>query len=144
MSIKDGLRSLKFKVTHYYLALKENGSLPVAIAVLVFLCLVWGSVMSISRNWELSEILTREKGEKELMQASIDTMEMENAYYQTAEYQELLARKLLDKKLPGENMVVMPENSEEAKTKHEVVEEKRETREATNFEKWMMYLFPQH
>ena len=144
MSIKDGLREIKFKATHYYLSLKESGSLPVTIAVLVFLSLVWGSVMSISRNWELSETLTREEGQKELLQANIETMEMENTYYQSAEYQELLARQLLDKKLPGENMVVMPENSEEAKAKHQTVETKRETREATNFEKWVMYLFPQH
>ncbi len=72
---------------------------------------------------------------------------MANEYYKTDEYQELVARKNLDKKLNGENMVVMPENSEEAKNKHKevsVVTKLMEEKEYSNFEKWMMYLFPNY
>ncbi len=72
---------------------------------------------------------------------------MANEYYKTDEYQELVARKNLDKKLNGENMVVMPENSEEAKNKHKevsVATKLMEEKEYSNFEKWMMYLFPNY
>ena len=39
---------------------------------------------------------------------------------------------------------ILPENSEEAKNKHsdEVVKVEEEKKEYSNFEKWMMYLWP--
>ena len=60
------------------------------------------------------------------------------------EYQSLMARKYLDKKLPGENMVVLPENTVEAKTKHQNTVVENAPKEYSNFEKWMMYLFPSY
>ena len=41
-------------------------------------------------------------------------------------------------------MVVMPANSEEAKNRHQVTSVEKEEREYSNFEKWMMYLFPSY
>ena len=48
---------------------------------------------------------------------------------------------MLDKKLEGENMVVLPENSEAAKNKYKEVAAEVVEREYSNFEKWMAYLF---
>ena len=114
----------------------------------ITLCLVWTyqTIVAMSRNWELSERLTEERKKLELVTLEVDAAELANEYYKSNEYQELMARRNLDKKLPGENMVVMPENSEIAKNKHQdelgvVVEEEPEY---TNFEKWMMYLFPKY
>ena len=117
----------------------------VVLVLAVVLCLMWTyqSITAMSRNWELSEKLTAERKELELVSVEVEAAELENEYYKTDEYQELVARKHLDKKWPGENMVVMPENSEAAKNKHKTntvvaVEEKT----YTNFEKWMKFLFP--
>ena len=137
MSIKDAVRHAKFKLKHNY-------SRNIMLGLLILFCFIctYQSIASMSRNWELSETLTREKNELELAKVEVETMELENEYQRTEEYQELMARKLLDKKLPGENMVVMPENSAEALAKHQVVVEKQEEGEKSNFEQWMMYLFP--
>jgi hypothetical protein len=97
-----------------------------------------------SRNWKLSETLITEKKELELLNVEVEAAELENEYYKTNEYQELMARKLLDKKLNGENMIVMPENSDEAKTRHKKMEIKEAEKKYSNFEKWMMYLFPNY
>ena len=141
MSVKDILRRTKFKLKHDFFTI-ENVVLLVAIA----LCLVWTyqSIAAMSRNWELSETLTTEKKELELLSAEVEAAELENDYYKTEEYQELLARKYLDKKMAGENMVVMPENSEEAKNKHKVVKAEKIEKNYSNFERWMMYLFPSY
>ena len=118
----------------------------VVLFLAIVLCLVWtySSITAMTRNWELSEKLTAERKKLELVSIEVEAAELENDYYRTAEYQELLARKYLDKKLPGENMVVMPENSENAKSKHKEVAAQvaAEKTEYSNFEKWMMYLFP--
>ena len=115
--------------------------------ILVFaiaLCLVWTyqSVVAMSRNWELSERLAAERKELDLAKVEVETMELENEYFKSDEYQELLARKYLDKKATGENMVVMPENTEEAKSMFNNIEIEVKEREYSNIEKWMMFLFP--
>ena len=141
MSVKDSLRRTKFKLKHDFFTI-EN----VVLLAAIILCLVWTyqSIAAMSRNWELSETLTTEKKELELLSAEVEAAELENDYYKTEEYQELLARKYLDKKMPGENMVVMPENSEEAINKHKVAKAEKVEKNYSNFERWMMYLFPSY
>ncbi|MBR3256640.1 hypothetical protein IKG10_03200 [Candidatus Saccharibacteria bacterium] len=138
-AIKAKIRRLNYKMKHDFLTV-ENIVLMLAIV----LCLVctYQSIVSMSRNWELSEKLTAEKRELELLSIEVEAAELENQYYASNEYQELIARKNLDKELSGENMVVMPENSEAAKTKHQQAKATPKEKEYSNIEKWMMYLFP--
>ena len=131
-------RRAKYHLKHDFLTV-ENMVLFFAIV----LCLVWTylSITAMSRHWELSEKLAAEKKELELINVEIEAAELENEYYQSNEYQELLARRYLDKQMAGEKMVVMPENSEEAKSKHIEVAEEVKEKQYSNFEKWMKYLF---
>ena len=114
MSVKDNLRRTKFRLKRDFFTL-EN----IALLLAIVLCLVWTyqSIVAMSRNWKLSETLITEKKELELLNVEVEAAELENEYYKTNEYQELMARKILDKKLSGENMVILPDNSEEAKNK---------------------------
>ena len=140
--IKNGLRRVKFKLKHDFLTV-EN----VVLILAIVLCLTWTyqSIAAMSRNWELSERLTEERKKLELVTLEVEAAELTNEYYKSNEYQEMVARKSLDKKLPGENMVVMPENSEVAKNKHKgEVKAEAKTQERSNIEKWMMYLFPNY
>ena len=139
--IKTFFRRVRYRMKHDFLTI-EN----VVLAGAIVLCLVWTyqSIAAMSRNWELSERLTAERKALELLNVEIEAAELENEYYNSNEYQELMARRQLDKKLPGENMVVMPANSEEAKNRHQVTSVEKEEREYSNFEKWMMYLFPSY
>ena len=141
MSMKDSVRRTKFKLKRDFFTL-EN----VVLSLAIILCLVWTyqSVAAMSRNWKLSETLITEKKELELLNIEVEATELENEYYKTEEYQELMARKLLDKKLSGENMVVMPDNTEMAKEKHKTEKVEKVEKEYSNFEKWIMYLFPNY
>ena len=140
--MKDSLRRIKFRLKHDFFTV-EN----VVLILAIVLCLTWTyqSIAAMSRNWELSERLTTGHRELELLKMEVETAELENEYYKTEEYQELLARKYLDKQAEGENMVVMPENSEEAKNKHIDANIRSEPKkDYSNFERWMMYLFPKY
>ena len=95
-----------------------------------------------TRNWELSEKLNQERQSLELLKIENQTAELENEYYRSDEYLELLARKTADKMLSGEHMVSMPENSEEAKNKHKSVQKTTEQNSKSNYDKWMLFLFP--
>ena len=140
--IKTWFRRMKFVLKHDFFTVPN---VVLLIAMILGVSLTYNSITAMTRNWELSEKLTAERKELELVTVEVEAAELENEYYKSAEYQELVARKTLDKQLPGEHMVVMPENSEEAKNRHkeatvqQVVADKTER---SNFEKWMMFLFP--
>lgn len=114
----------------------------------IVLCLMWTyqSITAMSRNWELSEKLATEKKTLELLRMETEAAELENEYYKSNEYQELLARKHLDKQTAGEHMVVMPQNSEEARNRHNenMTQVAENTNEYSNFEKWLNFLFPKY
>lgn len=141
--IKTKIRQLNYKTRHDFLTV-EN----VVLILAIVLCLAWTyqTIAAMSRNWELSERLTEERKKLELVSLEVEAAELTNEYYKSNEYQELVARRNLDKQLDGEHLVVMPENSEAAKTKHkdEVKTVTIEEPEYSNFEKWMMYLFPKY
>ena len=141
MSVKDNLRRTKFRLKRDFFTL-EN----IVLSLAIVLCLVWTyqSIVAMSRNWRLAEVLITEEKELELLSVEVEAAELENEYYKTNEYQELMARKILDKKLSGENMVILPDNSEEAKNKHKVAKVEKQEKSYSNFEKWMMYLFPNY
>ncbi|MBR2855462.1 hypothetical protein IKE99_00770 [Candidatus Saccharibacteria bacterium] len=140
--LRTWIRRIVYYMKHDFLTL-EN----VVLSFAIVLCLVWTyqSITAMSRNWDLSEKLAAEKRELELINIEVQAAELENEYYKSAEYQELLARKSLDKQLPGEKMVVMPKNSDEAKTRHQnTTEVSVAEKEYSNFEKWMKFLFPSY
>ena len=138
--LKTNLRRFKYKLRHDFLSV-ENVIL--FLAIVLCLVLTYQSIVAMSRNWELTERLTSERKSLELLSVEVEAAELENEYYKSNEYQELMARKYLDKKMSGENMVIMPENSEAAKNKYQtVVITDKNDKEYSNFEKWMMYLFP--
>lgn len=139
--IKTKIRRLIYKLRHDYLNL-ENVFLIAAIVLC--LTLTYQSIMAMTRNWELSEKLGAEKRQLELLSIQVEKEQLENDYYKSDEYQELLARKFLDKQLTGEKMVVLPDNTEKAKNKHIEKNEDASERTYSNFEKWMMYLFPNY
>ena len=81
--------------------------------------------------------------EKTLLELEVATLELENEYYLSEEYQELAARKYQGKKLPGETMVYLPDNSASAKQQDTAIESETIANfaEMSNFKQWMAFLF---
>jgi hypothetical protein len=72
----------------------------------------------------------------------VEKLKLEQKYYLTVEYQELMARAKQGKMLEGETMVILPENSKIAKEKYAQAEV-TSVEEGSNFESWLNFLFPQ-
>ena len=138
-TIRTKLRKIKYAFRHDFFSI-EN----VVLIVAIFLCFIWTiqAISAMSRNWELSERLSSEKKQLELLSLELEAAELENTYYQTTEYQELIARRDLDKQNAGEHMVVMPENSDAAKNKHKINLSTNTEKQYSNIEKWFKFLFP--
>ena len=140
--IKNSVRRFKYYLKHNFLSI-EN--IVLCVAIVMCLTLTYQSIEAMSRNWELVERLNSEQKALDLLNIEIETAELENEYYNSAEYQELAARKFANKQLPGEKMVYLPENSEVAKTKHQKKHSQPQSKQPvdkSNFEKWMAFLFP--
>ena len=137
-ALKHNLRRLYFRLKHYYFS-RDN----VIFFVAIILCVFWtySSISAMSRNWELSQKIATRSRELALLRLEVETMELENAYYRSAEYAELSARAKLNKKLDGENLVYLPENSETAKNKYKTDGSKEAVAEPSNFSSWMSFLF---
>lgn len=133
------MRRASYKITHDYFSF-ENVVLVIAIA----LCTswTWRAISSMSRNWELAQRLATREKDLAISSLEVANLEAENEYYKTAEYQELAARKQQNKKLSGETLIYLPNNTDAARSKHQTVEEvTREEEEPTNLEQWISFLF---
>ena len=108
----------------------------------VVLCLVWtyGAVNSMARNWELEEKLKTRQLESAKLKLEVETLKLEQEYYQTDEYKELMARIKSNKMQPGETMVVLPKNSEAAINKYASTQIEMK-QERSNFAEWLDFLF---
>ena len=143
-SKKEQLR-IRFNRFRFWLktdVLNFNNILLLSIPFL-FIILLIASVGAIAKNWDLQKQMNAKQAEKSLLELDVNKIKLENQYYASDEYQELEARKLLGKKLPGEVMVDLPKNSEIAKNKHPkpTLNEQIEARKPSNFEQWMEFLF---
>ncbi len=114
----------------------------ILFAIAFILCLTWTyrSIESMSRNWFLEEKLKTRQLEQTKLQLEVDTLRLEQEYYKTNEYKELMARKKSGKMLPGESMVILPKNSDAAINKYN--EEPIEIPSyRSNFSQWLDFLF---
>ncbi|MBQ8984930.1 hypothetical protein IJ098_03720 [Candidatus Saccharibacteria bacterium] len=140
---------IKTRVRQFLYHLKHDvfifDNIIIIVAIAAGLYFTWGSISSMSRNWELASTLAEKQRELALVQLEVETMKLQNAYYQSNEYQELAARHLQNKILPGETMVYLPDNSTAAKQKHSnevlTTEDALRTPEMSNFDQWMGFLF---
>lgn len=137
-SLKQDLRRFYFHLKHYYLS-RDN----IIFFVAILLCAFWtySSISAMSRNWELSQKIATRSRELALLKLEVETMELENEYYRSDEYAELSARAKQNKKLEGENLVYLPENSETAKNKYKPDATAATVAEPSNFSQWMSFLF---
>lgn len=134
------LEKLKFLVRKFRRRVLAANNLALMVALLFCLMWLWGSVSAMSRNWELARRVEERKRERTLLKLEVETLELENKYYKSAEYQELSARRQHNKILPGETMLLLPKNSEAAKNKHRPAK-KVEPKPLGNFQQWMLFLF---
>ena len=138
---KTKLRQSHYRLKHEIFVFDN---IVLFLALVLCLAFTWGAISSMSRNWTLAQEVINRQRSKALLELEVETLELENTYYLSEEYQELAARKYQGKMLPGETMIYLPENSVAAKTKHGDTpsgEVANLDEPMSNFEQWMTFLF---
>ncbi len=132
----------KFRRVKYWLTRNMTVNRFLILAF-ILLCLNWtySAIISLSRNWQLEQRLAAKQREAKILELEVETIELENQYLSSEEYQELAARDKANKIMPGESLVYLPKNSEAAKTKHATEAVATAYVEPSNFHQWLSFLF---
>ena len=135
--VKTQFRRLRYYTKKDILTLNN-----IVLFAAIILCLVWtyGAINSMSRNWMLEEKLKTRQLESAKLKLEVETLKLEQEYYQTDEYKELMARIKLNKMQPGETMVILPKNPESAIYKYANTKTEMKP-ERSNFAEWLDFLF---
>tara|TARA_Y100001970_G_scaffold252674_1_gene326685 strand:- start:55 stop:513 length:459 start_codon:yes stop_codon:yes gene_type:complete len=138
--LQTHIKKIAYAIRHKYATFNN---VVIVAAFIIAAGWVWGSLGVMQRNYDLQKEVDYRRQQLELAQLQVDNLTLQNQYYQTNEYRELQARESLGLVMPGESVLILPENSEEAKAS-----DTQETRlvvvpqeNVTNLEQWLNFLF---
>lgn len=139
---KINIRKFVYTVRHRYLTFNN---LVILTAFLIAAGWVWGSLQVMQRNYGLQREVDQKKRELQLAQLQTESLQLQKRYYETDEYKELAARESLGLVMPGESVLILPENSEAAKnadkTVSPVTQAPSSKDQTSNLEQWLNFLF---
>ncbi len=132
------LRPLVYHIRHNYFTLNN---VVIVVAFIIATGWVIGSLNAMQRNYTLQKTVDYEQQQLQLVQLQTTNLQLQQRYYQTAEYEELAARQSLDLALPGEHLLILPPNSPQAIAQDAGVASTVTTPKTSNLEQWVNFLF---
>jgi cell division protein FtsB len=137
---KINIRRLYYHIRHRYITMNN---IVIAVAFFIGLSWAWGSIGMMQRNYALQKEVDAKARTLKLTELETQNLKYEQRYYQSSEYQELEVRKRLGLANPGEHVLILPPNSEQAKTADVIVADNpvRTVEPTSDFQQWMNFLF---
>ena len=137
---KINIRRSYYHFRHTYLTLNN---VVIMIAFLIAASWVWGSLGVMQRNYGLQKEVDYKKRELQLAQLETTSIQLEQNYYKTSEYQELAVREDLGLAQPGEKVLILPPNSQAIKNTDAKANLKNDVLpvQTSNFQQWVNFLF---
>lgn len=137
------IKKLIYKIRYVY-PVRELGF--IVVMGIVTIAFIWGSISTMQKNYVLRAEIEEKYRQKELLSLQKDMLEYEQAYLRSEEYLKLAAREKLGYGDPGEKLLRLPANTEDAKQADAVLDEEiapvqQRVRKDTNFRLWMNFLF---
>ena len=134
------IRRLYYQVRHRYFTMNN---IVIAVALLIGASWAWSSIGAMQRNYDLQKSIDSKQRQLKLAELETQNLQYEQRYYKSAEYQELEVRKRLGLANPGEHVLLLPPNSEQAKNADAVLTKKVQTslEPVSNFQQWVNFLF---
>lgn len=103
--------------------------------IVVSIVWVWGSISAMEKNYAIQRKLELKQRQALIEEINYQTLQYEQKYLKSSEYQELAVREKLGLALPGEHVLVLPKYPEEKK------KQQTETSKQSNFIQWMNFIF---
>ena len=139
---KINIRKFIYHVRHKYLTFNN---LVILTAFLIAAGWVWGSLQVMQRNYNLQKEVDYKRRQLQLTELQKQSLELQQRYYQTDEFRELAAREALGLVMPGEKLLILPDNSEAAKQSDKPAASTNAAAtpqdKTSNMEQWLNFLF---
>jgi hypothetical protein len=137
---KINIRRIYYHIRHRYLTMNN---VVIGVALLIGLSWAWGSIGVMQRNYDLQKEVDTKARNLKLAELETQNLKYEQRYYQSSEYQELEVRKRLGLANPGEHVLILPPNTQQAKNADVVAINKpvRVIEPTSDFQQWMNFLF---
>lgn len=139
---KINLRKIIYIIRHDYLTFNN---LIILVAFLIAAGWVWGSLQVMQRNYSLQREVEYKKRQLTLVELQKTSLELQNRYYATNEFKELALRNSLGLVMPGESVLILPDNSESVvaadKAASGTSAQAPTAEKVSNLEQWLNFLF---
>lgn len=135
--MNTGIRRFIYHVRYRYPTREIITVACVGIAIVWF---IWGSVQAMQKNYDLRKVVEDKRRTAELTDLEMKTLEYEQRYLQSEEYQKLAVRERLGYGDPGEKVLVLPANSAAAVGTKSTTKP-QESSKPSNLSQWGNFLF---
>jgi len=137
--VKLNINDLKTKTRRakYYFSndILTLSNIIMGSVIVVSIVWVWGSISAMEKNYAIQKKLELKQRQALIEEINYQTLQYEQKYLKSSEYQELAVREKLGLALPGEHVLVLPKYPEEKK------KQQTETSKQSNFTQWMNFIF---
>lgn len=138
---KVSMHRIMYQIRHKYLTLNNT---VIVIAVIIAIGWVWGSLQVMQKNYKLQKTLDDKSRQLIVAQLGTANARLDQRYYKTDEYKELAVRQRLGLVMPGESVLILPDNTDAVKNSDEgnpTGTIKINAAPVSNFTQWMNFLF---
>lgn len=130
--LKAKTRRLKYYFSNDILTLSNIIMVSVIFISVIW---VWGNIAAMEKNYAIQKKLELKQRQALIDEISYKTLEYEQKYLKSSEYQELAVREKLGLAIPGEHVLILSKYPEEQK------ERRTEALKTSNFTQWINFLF---
>jgi len=134
------IRKHYYHFKHRFLTMNN---IVISVALIIGASWAWGSIGMMQRNYDLQKEVDTKYQQQRLAELQVATLEYEQNYYRSSEYQELAVRDRLNLADPGEKLLMLPPNSEQAKNATKIFETTTtvSAEPPSNLQQWTNFLF---
>ncbi|MBC7746449.1 hypothetical protein H7Y40_00505 [Pedobacter sp.] len=126
------------KVFHHWRQYMTLNNGAVAVALLIALSWLWGTVVTLQKNFVLQQQVGALDQQVQIAEIENTNLGFQRQYFKSSEYLELAAREKLGKAAPGEKLIILPPT---VKSPAASVPAPATSVEASNFQQWMRFFF---
>ena len=132
----NDLRSKTRRAKYYFSNdILTLSNIVMASVIFISIIWVWGNIAAMEKNYSIQKKLELKQRQALIDEISYKTLEYEQKYLKSSEYQELAVREKLGLAMPGEHVLILSKYPEDQK------KEQTNTPKPSNFTQWINFIF---
>ncbi len=108
--MQDKIKIYQEKFTQFGRRLHDPKFAGVIVFTVILVLISWSGVKTIQTNYELQKQISELSQQNQVQKLSNANSQLENEYYNTSTYQELVARQNFGLAAPGEKEIIVPKS----------------------------------